>query len=255
MNKSLKKIEKTEHSYQSTLGAINYQLIRSNARRTSSISVDEQARVSVYVPFRTTQQYIETFIQDKLNWIDRCVQNAKRNQSIIHQKKFDEGGEFLFLGRKFPLCIVHKDIKRPDVNFDGAKWTVSLPNELNQIDRQQKIKEKLIEWYRLQAQEVVGGRIFHYSRVIGVEPKVIAVRSQKRIWGCCHYKKQQIHINWQIILAPVKVIDYVIVHELCHLVHPNHGQRFWKKVEKHMPEYKEHKKWLRLNQAELLIPQ
>lgn len=233
---------------------INYRLVRSNARRTSAISIDHQAKISIYVPFRTTRQYVESFIKDKEDWIYKCVDTAQKNQAVISQKKFDEGGSFLFLGKKFPILIVEKENKRANVDFDGTRWTISLPETVKQSEREKKIKMKLIEWYRTQAQEIVGGRIFHYSRVIGVSPKIIAVRSQKRMWGCCHYKKQQIHINWQVVLAPLKVIDYVVIHELCHLVHPNHSQRFWNKVEKYMPDYRDHKKWLNINHAELVLP-
>lgn len=229
-------------------------MIRSNARRTSAISIDHQAKVSIYVPFRTTHPYIESFIRDKFDWIHKCVDTARKNQAVISQRKFDEGGKFFFLGKMYPLCLKEKENKRTVVEFDGTKWTIFLSKEIDRSDREKKIREKLIEWYRIQAQEIVGGRIFHYSRMIGVSPKVIAVRSQKRMWGCCHYNKQQIHINWQVVLAPLRVIDYVVVHELCHLVHPNHGQRFWKKVEKYMPDYKENKKWLKTNQAELILP-
>ncbi|MBP9854744.1 MAG: M48 family metallopeptidase [Candidatus Omnitrophica bacterium] len=253
MKKNSKKIEKSEHFFPTSLGTIHYHLIRSNGRRTSVISIDHQGQVRIYVPFLTTKDFIESFIQQKASWILKCVDKVRKNQSNISRKKFDEGGEFLFLGKKFPLCVFEQDKKRPVVKFDGSKWTVSLPREIEPAHREQTVKEKLFEWYRQQAEEVVGGRIFHFSRIIGVSPKIIAVRSQKRMWGCCHFRKQRIHINWQIILAPLKVIDYVIIHELCHLVHPNHSQRFWNKVEKYMPDYKDYKKWLKINQAELVL--
>jgi hypothetical protein len=89
---------------------------------------------------------------------------------------------------------------------------------------------------------------------MGVEPKKIAVRTQKRLWGCCDYHTQTIHLNWQIILSPIRVIDYVVVHELCHLTVPNHSKRFWKKVEKIIPDFKRHKQWLAVNHIDMVLP-
>ena len=128
---------------------------------------------------------------------------------------------------------------------------ITVPRGLSESQRQEKIKEKIVKWYRAQAEEILGVRIFHYSRILGVEPKKIAIRTQKRLWGNCDYNTKTIHLNWQIILSPLKVIDYVIVHELCHLIVPDHSRRFWKKVADVMPDFKEYKKWLRVNAHEM----
>lgn len=254
MIKRPKKIERSRHCHDSALGAIEYTLVRSNARRTCSIFVDEKANVSIYVPYQTTHAYIEAFINEKISWIDKCLKVARKNQAIIADKKFDHGGEFLFLGKKYPIDVTESPSQRMRIEFNGQRWMVCLPRELPPVEREGKIKSKLIQWYRQQAEEILGGRIFHYSRLMGVSPKKIAVRSQKRMWGCCDYNRQTIHINWQIILSPIKVVDYVVVHELCHLVHPNHGKLFWRKVEKYMPDFREYKKWLKVNHAEMVLP-
>ncbi|MBZ0166455.1 MAG: M48 family metallopeptidase, partial [Candidatus Omnitrophica bacterium] len=230
-----------------SLGSIPYLLVRSSARRTSTIQIDEQAQVTIYVPFRTTQHAIDAFIREKLHWVEKCVRHARRNYQIVQEKRFDQGGEFLFLGKKFHLEVVPGKGKRIQIGFSGKGWFVYLPNNILPTQKEQKIKDKLVQWYRQQAEEIIGGRIFHYSRIIGVEPRKIVIRTQKRMWGCCDYTRQLIHINWQIILSPIKVVDYVVVHELCHLIHPNHSRLFWREVEKHMPDYQEYKQWLRTN--------
>ncbi len=216
--------------------------------------VDEQAKVSVYVPYKASQVYVDAFIREKINWIEKCVANARQNQRIIEQKKFDHGGKFWFLGKKYPIHVKADNLKRAVIHFDGLGWTVRVPPDIEDERREEMIRDKLVKWYRQQAEEILGGRIFHYSRVIGVEPKKIAVRSQKRMWGCCDYTRQVIHLNWQIVLTPIRVIDYVVVHELCHLIHPNHSKRFWNKVGSVMPEYQEYRDWLRRNQTELMLP-
>ena len=111
----------------------------------------------------------------------------------------------------------------------------------------------MIQWYRRQAEEILGSRLFHYARLIGVEPKKIAVRTQKRLWGNCDYRTRTIHLNWQIVLAPLEVMDYVVVHELCHLIVPNHSKRFWQRVEKTMPDFKKHKQWLKDHAVDMVV--
>lgn len=247
-------MSRTEQSYRSKKGDLPYVLVRSNARRTSSIQIDESARVSIYVPYRTSQQYVDAFIREKFDWILKCVETARDNQKIIQQKKYEHGGRFLFLGKKYPLHVIESDVKRARIDFDGDQWKIVVPEDLDSQQRSELIRKKLIQWYRLQAEEILGGRIFHYSRIIGETPERIAIRSQKRMWGCCDYNKRLIHLNWQIILSPIKVIDYIVVHELCHLIHPNHSKRFWRKVESVMPEYEEYKHWLKVNHTEMMLP-
>ncbi len=247
-------MEKSEHSFECSLGSLPYQLIRSSARRTCTIQIDEQGRVAIYVPFRTSQRYIHQFIKEKIRWIEKCVTQARRTYAIVEEKKFDHGGEFLFLGKSFPLEVLPGSGKRIQIGFSGRQWYVYLPADTPMEDRQRCIRAKLIQWYRRQAEEIIGGRIFEYARQIGVQPKKIAIRSQKRMWGCCDYHRQLIHINWQIILSPIRVVDYVVIHELCHLIHPNHSRLFWREVERHMPDYREYKSWLQMNHTAMILP-
>ena len=106
----------------------------------------------------------------------------------------------------------------------------------------------------MQAKEILGSRIFHYARKMQVEPKSISIKDQKRIWGSCQYRKQSINLNWRIVMSPLDVLDYVIVHELSHLVVPDHSKRFWRKVEDILPNYKQSRQWLKQNQRSMLLP-
>ena len=116
------------------------------------------------------------------------------------------------------------------------------------------IKEKLIKWYRAQAEEIFGGRVFYFSRIMGLEPQKIAVKTQKRIWGSCGYHDKAISLNWQLVFAPMDVIDYVVVHELAHLDTPNHSRKFWKSVANILPDYKMRQNWLKNNRLSMKLP-
>lgn len=235
-------------------GKIEFILKKSSGRRTMCITITDKAQVQIAAPYHSSFKQIEAFIGEKSGWIVNKIEAALRNKSVIDAKSFSDGEEFLFLGRKCVLLVKELDIKRPRIGFDGHKWTVVVPWGLSEQGRQEAVKKKMVKWYRSQAEEILGGRVFHFSRIMKKEPKKIAIRTQKRIWGCCDYAAQTIHLNWLIILSPIKVIDYVVVHEMSHLFIPNHSQRFWNKVAQYMPDFKEYRKWLKNNSLDMVLP-
>ena len=249
-----KRIIKKDTFYQTPYGLLSFQLSRSSARRSLAITIDENARVQVAAPYLCSEKEIFSFIKQKSQWIFEKIAEAKQHLQTINNKRFCDGHTFLYLGKSLPLAVKTKDIKRSRIEFDGFQWKVDVPQELALHKQEQAVKAKLIQWYRQQAQEILGGRIFHHARRMNLTPNKVAVRSFKRLWGNCDYNTKTIQLNWQVILSPLNVIDYVVVHELCHLVHPNHSQRFWKKVEKYMPDYREHKRWLKEHATHMVLP-
>jgi len=249
-----KRIIKMTSSIKTKEGDIPFILARSSGRRTLTITIDEHAQVGVASPFTMKEKEIHAFIHEKARWIINKVNEAQKNKTILDRREFDNGHLFLFLGKKYKVNVIIQDVKRSRITFDVWGWMVTIPKELSCEERRRQVKEKILQWYRAQAKEILGGRIFHYSRLIGVEPKKIAVRTQKRLWGCCDYNTQTINMNWQIILSPMNVVDYVVVHELCHLTIPNHSKRFWKKVAKAMPDFKRHRQWLKVNHLDMILP-
>lgn len=250
-----KRVVKAVFSLKTKQGDVPFVLARSSGRRTLTISVNEHAQVHVASPFGMREKDIYAFLDEKARWIIAKVEEAQRHKDILSRKEFAHGHEFLFLGKKYKVNVVQADIKRSRITFDALQgWSVFVPESVSPEERQAHVRNKMLQWYRAQAKEILGGRIFHYSRVMGVEPKRIAVRTQKRLWGCCDYNTQTIHLNWQIILSPLRVIDYVVVHELCHLTVPSHSKRFWKKVEKFMPDFQGYRRWLQMNHLDMVLP-
>jgi len=237
-------------------GKISFMLSRSSRRRTLTIMVNERGEVNVASPYRMRSEAVNDFIHAKAKWINDKVKAAQEKRDLLTQKEYDAGHEFLFLGKKYKIQVIERDIKRGRIVFDETGgWVITVPLGLSDDERRTAIKFKMIQWYRQQAQEILGGRIFHFSRNMGVEPRKIAVRTQKRLWGCCDYNTQAIHLNWQIILSPMNVIDYVVVHELCHLTVPDHSKRFWHKVKTFMPDFAQYRKWLKINHYEMVLPE
>ncbi len=234
-------------------GCIEYILKRSNRRRTTAICIDPQGLVKVFAPENVYDKSIADFINKKADWIIKHIRIRKafKKQSIFTGSF--EGKEPLFLGRKYPLNIERTQKKRGKLDFDGKVFNIALPAADDHNEEAAAFRDLFINWYRKQASEIFGGRVFHYSRIMKAEPQQISIRTQKRLWGSCDSRKKAINLNWQLIMAPLEVIDYVVVHELSHFFHPNHSKRFWSKVEQYMPNYKEHKQWLKKNAAEMLI--
>ncbi len=117
--------------------------------------------------------------------------------------------------------------------------------------RQQRIQQYLQHWYRSRARERLSEKAVRYARQIGVTPAAISVRNFRSRWGSCN-KKGHVVFNWNIIKAPHAIADYVVVHELCHLIYPNHSKGFWRLVGRHDGAYEEHKQWLKQQAASLL---
>jgi len=240
--------ESSPRSIKTNQGTISYLLVRSPKRRTVAIHIDQQAQIKVLAPRFVEEDQITTFVRQKTDWVWRTINKMRRKKIPRIRHHFIDGEKFLFLGKEYALTIIPQGIgRRVELSFDAEKWIAATPESLSTEERSREIKESMIHWYRRQAGEVLGSRVFHYSRIMGLEPLKISVKTQKTLWGSCHHVKKSIHLNWKIIMAPLEVVDYVIVHELSHLKVPNHSLRFWREVEKILPDYKIHRQWLKDN--------
>ena len=117
--------------------------------------------------------------------------------------------------------------------------------------RKFRIRTYIEKWYIQEAYKRLEDKVIKYSENIRVSPREIKVKNYKSRWGSCD-KKGRLTFNWHLIKAPHSIVDYVVIHELCHMVQSNHSPKFWHEVEKYDPSYKDHKKWLKLNGAELI---
>jgi len=239
---------------QTDTGLIPYQILRSSQRRTVAIAVNSQAQMLVYAPHAFPAKDIQRFIAAKSDWVRRKVAEARQAQDGLAGRGYHEGAEFLFLGKTYPLRIVSSPAKRPSFGFDGNAWTVTVPQSTPPDSLALIAKKQFVVWYQEQAKEIFPSRIFNYSRIMQLDPEKIAVKTQKRSWGSCSYHRRSINLNWQLVMAPTEVMDYVVVHELAHLRHPNHSRSFWRLVEKFFPRYRLCRQWLNKNRLRLILP-
>lgn len=235
-------------------GRVDYLLKRSPRRRSLQITISERGQVEVAAPARLRDKTINDFVIQKAAWIARQIEWAGRRQSILETKRYETGSLFLFLGKKYPLQVQTQPIRRARIHFDGQGWSMVIPGSDRTGSPQRLIKNKLVSWYRQQAKEILGSRVLFFARQMKLDLSTICIRSQKSIWGSCHTAKRAVHLNWQLVMMPMNVIDYVVVHELSHLVHGNHSKRFWNKVAKTLPDFRQRQQWIKKNQLDLILP-
>lgn len=249
----MKRDIRTQHSLPTSSGMLNYALRRSSRRRTMEVRILESAEISVAAPFHTPIEKIQIFIYKHADWLVRKQRQIEACRLRIPVRRYEDGQEFLFLGKEYPLRVKNVSARQVRIDFCESGWMVSVPAAESNTNRSLLIKKKLLVWYRDQAEEIFGGRVFHYARILGVAPETIAVKTQKRMWGNCHHHSRKINLNWRLVMAPLSVIDYVVVHELCHLKVPNHSPRFWHQVMEILPNYKVERDWLKTHAMALTL--
>ncbi|MEK9132195.1 MAG: YgjP-like metallopeptidase domain-containing protein [Patescibacteria group bacterium] len=205
-----------------------YRIIRSG-RRTIALHIAEDATLTVHAPMFSTLEYIKKLIFEKRAWINKKQMQIMKNGGPVKPKEFVNGEKFFYLGKIHNLRIK---------NCNG----------LNLAAR----RAKMIKWYRAQALPKITERVNFYSQKTGWKFKSIAITKAESRWGSCS-PSGAIHFSWKLIMAPIEVIDYVVVHELAHIPEKNHSARFWNKVAAVLPDYKERKKWLRENVAKFKV--
>jgi len=187
----------------------------------------------VRAPKRAALRDIESFIREKAAWI---LRTRARLQAVPEtpKKQFIDGETHLFLGHAYELRLVKA--QRPALQFrDGFTLGSSA---------QKRGEQAFTRWYRQQALKVITERVKIYSEMHGLAPKRVRITSARTRWGSCS-PDGSLNFTWRLVMAPLEVIDYVVVHELVHLKVKNHSKRFWAAVGRIMPEYALHRKWLR----------
>ncbi len=233
------------HKYNSSMtsesGQIEIdQLIRSK-RRTLALIIERDGSLTVRAPKRVTAADIKSFVQEKAAWI---IRTRERIKSIAQtpKRQYLGGEKFLFLGKEYELELVGP--QRPALKFNGGFRLAS--------SAQKRGERVFAQWYREQALAVIAERVHIYSKQHGFAPKQVRISSARTRWGSCSVHGT-LNFTWRLVMAPLDVIDYVVVHELAHLRVKNHSGRFWREVERIMPEYRKHRNWLRVHAEKLSL--
>lgn len=160
-----------------------------------------------------------------------------------------QGKRILYRGKWYTIQVLEDSRRRrARVELEGEKMRIHTPDTSPAW-----LRGSLERWYMKQAHVIFPVRVMHYQQMTGGVVKAIHIKDQKTRWVSCS-SLHNLNFNWRLLMAPPEVLDYVVVHELCHLTHMNHSREFWNMVERVMPEYKERRKWLREQGGLLVIP-
>lgn len=211
------------------------ELIRSK-RKTVALMVKPDGRLVVRAPLRTPLHVIEGFVKEKEGWIREKQAEVLRLQQACPVRQYAEGEEFLFLGQVLRLELA-------DARIPVSRDMSSLKFSRRVVPQ---AAEYLEAWYRKQAGEVIRERVAYWSQLTGIKHKSVKITGAMRRWGSCS-SKNSLNFAWRLVMAPLEVIDYVVVHELVHVLEKNHSNRFWSRVEAIFPNHRQARLWLKDN--------
>ncbi len=209
---------------------MEHRIVRSR-RRTVALIINPDATLTVRAPLRAPLWFIARFIGENSAWITRKIAETKR-LARLRERRFEPGEKFLFLGRTFELRI---DAGADDVVLADQ---LVLPEKFRLAAR-----PALTDWYRRQAAGIFGERLELQARRLGYRYRSLRISGARRRWGSCG-AGGSINLSWRLVMAPIQVIDYVVVHELVHIEVHNHSRRFWNKVAAACPAFRAHRRWL-----------
>lgn len=214
---------------------IDYLLTRSVRRKkTIEITLDHQDGVLVAAPVETPSQQIADVVRKRAGWIIRTASDSVLSPV---RKQLVSGESLPYLGRQVRLFVEPSDIRKVGVLFSHWSFKVELPYRLNGDERRLLIANALEGWYRCRAKVRLTDRIKRWVPMIGREPKDILIRNQRQRWGSCS-PDGTLRFNWRVVQLEPSLIDYVVVHELAHLLVRTHSGQFWDTVGRVMPDYR-----------------
>lgn len=224
--------------------ALIYRLRRSSRAKHMHIRA-LQLGFEIVAPFKIKNHEIVSFAWRQRNWMFK-IQSQKRPQDPLSMFSwplaFLANETIPYRGGRLMLHLKYGDHEA--INILGNTLIMTLAwNEIANEEMSLKIKGKILNWYQRQALTFTQRAVTQFCPIVGAWPKDLKIKQQKTRWGSCS-AKDIIYINWLLILAPEGVLEYVVLHEICHLIHRNHGKRFWAKVAKSWPMYFLHEQWL-----------
>lgn len=214
-------------------------VIRTGRRKTASVKVEE-GKVCMAVPESLSGSQIEALLARKSRWIKEKLR-LQQDAGPVKPKQYISGERFTYLGRNYQLHVAAG--KPAAVKLRQGRLWVRVPGGR---DNPGQVRDALTLWYRTHAEQKLQAKAEHYAGIIGVSPTAVCIRAFKSRWGSCD-SRGLVQFNWKIIIAPIRIVDYLVVHELCHLQQHNHSPLFWKCVEAVIPDYRECRQWLKLN--------
>jgi len=234
-----------------TLGndQLTYHVIYKKNRKTIQLRILTSTHLEITAPNKFPNASIEKIIHEKCNWIVKQISKMSSVMENPINKSIAHGATVLYLGTPHTLVFTNHG-SRPTIRSTEHQIIIDIPL-LNTVLTTSFAESLLKQWYLDNASNLLSAKTSFWAAKINVQPKRITIKDQKTRWGSCS-SKSNLNYNWRIVMAPLEVIDYLVIHELCHLRVPNHSALFWQEVGKFSPNFKSHRTWLQTNSPLLM---
>jgi predicted metal-dependent hydrolase len=225
---------------------IEYTLFRSKRRKTSEIMVDED-QIIVRVPSEKSSDHADKLVHGKIRWIINKQKEYRQKRPEITKPTFFDGSKVPYLGHNYEIRIIKDRNNNNDrIELENDKFVVTLSSKSSQNGDDNRIKLLYEDWLYHQAKNIFEKRIKRFGSKIDVSPKKIVLKNLRNRWGSVT-KEGTINLNYNLIKAPDEVIDYIIIHELCHFLIKDHSHRYWNLLKAYVKDYKRKIEWLEIN--------
>lgn len=224
--------------------SIPYRLVRSRRNKYIRLTVQMGSGLRVSAPIRVSERDIPRYIRERQEWVLGKLAEFARIERELPMQRYAHNTRVMYLGKSYALRV-HRGLNgMAQAKLLGTKMHVALPHPHLKQNREECVRHVMHHWYRSQAEKIIRARVAHFATVMQVSPSRVFIRKQKTRWGSCSVDGN-ISINQFLVKAPPGIIDYVIVHELAHLLEMNHSPRFWNLVERHCPDRLVSQQWLK----------
>ncbi len=215
---------------------VEYTLKRSGKRRTIGLRIDDDG-LTVAVPLRASERWLNEVLQERADWVVKTLAGWRsRKPAAI---RWEDGAAIPFLGENLALRVVPSLFGSAPM-LRGRELFVHVADRLDHA----AIEQAVTQWLRREADVLFRERVAHFAPVLGAAPSELKLSSARTQWGSCT-ARGTVHLNWQLIKLPLRLVDYVVVHELAHLQEMNHSPAFWAVVKTACPDFKKRRAELR----------
>ncbi|RYZ99043.1 MAG: M48 family peptidase [Moraxellaceae bacterium] len=225
-----------------------YEIVRSGRRRSISIEVSK-AKVVVRSPLFVANAQLEKFVNEKSGWVQQKLTQQQYQIDEVPQRTYASGSQLPLMDCTLTLKVNHQT--QADIFRYGDELRIYLASRSRLSDEDQA-RRLVGQWYQRQALNVLTTKTDSAARAIGANHIGVTIKATRSKWGHCTVRGA-IQYNWQILLAPEPIVDYLVAHEVSHLLHHNHSPDFWQIVASICPEYKARRAWLKAHGIQLVL--
>jgi hypothetical protein len=225
---------------------IEYHLLPGTRRKTTDIVIERNGIIAVRPPIHLSPDQVDAVVDSKRLWIYRNLAEWRDLNATAVVREWVNGETFLYLGRAYRLSLV--ETQSYDLKLNEGRFCLS--HALISQGGASAAEKAFEAFYIEKGEKWVGDRITHLASKVGVKPMRVTIKNLGYRWGSCT-SNNSLAFHWKIMMAPPKIIDYIVVHELCHIHHRDHSEAFWNEIDKVMPDYRERKAWLKKHGAGL----